>query len=144
MGKKSRDGNRFKLPPFTPLLNEEMDSKAFSELSGSAVKVLMWFKRTDGKLRRLDALGYSGVFDFTYTEAERRGFARRTFSRAIEELGKSGFVEIVSVGGLRGAGRSNSKYKLSKRWLLYEVQPKPKGEWRRHPTEPPAAVPWSS
>lgn len=143
MGKhaKGKTGNR--LPPFTPILNEEMDSKAYLELSGTAVKVLTWFKRIDGKLRGKDRHGFNGIFDFTYKEALRCGFAKRTFSRAIDELGEKGFIEVISVGGMRGAGRSNSKYKLSTRWQLYRLETKVKGAWRNNPSELGPRETWS-
>ena len=143
MGKqaKGKAGNR--LPPFTAILNDEMDSKAYLELSGTAVKVFAWFKRIDGKLRGKDRTGYNGIFDFTYKEAQRCGFAKRTFSRAIDELGEKGFIEVIAVGGLRGAGRSNSKYKLSTRWQLYRVEGKVKGAWRKNASELGPAEAWS-
>lgn len=131
---KGKDKNR--LPPFTPILNEEMDSKAYLALTGTAVKVLTWFKRIDGVLRKSSGGGYNGILDFTYSEAAKRGFARTTFSRAISELGEVGFIDIITTGGLRGAGRSNSKYKLSIRWRIYGMEVKPQGAWRRSPTEP--------
>lgn len=131
---KKPNNRKIRLPPFVAILIEEMESKAFLELSGTAVKALIWFKRIDGKLRK--APDYNGIFDFTYSEAKRCGFARRTFSRVIDELVEKGFIEVVSVGGLRGAGRSNSKYKLSSRWCIYRVEIKPKGSWRDLPSEP--------
>jgi hypothetical protein len=141
MQKKTKGKVRY--PPFTAIFNEEMDSKAYLELSGTAVKVFAWFKRIDGKVRRKDPYGYNGIFDFTYKEALRYGFARRTFSRAIDELGEKGFIEVISVGGLRGAGRSNSKYKLSSRWQLYRLEAKPKGAWRKNPSELGPMESWS-
>ncbi|ACH39991.1 hypothetical protein Gbem_2988 [Citrifermentans bemidjiense Bem] len=135
MGKHTKGKRLNRLPPFTPIFNEEMDSTAYLELSGTAVKVFTWFKRIDGRLRGKDRLGYNGIFDFTYNEAKRYGFAKRTFSRAIDELGEKGFIEVVSVGGLRGAGRSNSKYKLSSKWQIYRLELKVKGAWRSNPSE---------
>ena len=77
---------------------------------------------------------FNGIFDLTYSEAERLGFARRTFSRVIEELLSKGFIDIVTVGGKRGCGMSNSKYKLSERWRdfgkrVFMARP-------RYPSEP--------
>lgn len=138
MGKrKGRTGNR--LPPFTPIFNEEMDSKAYIELTGSAAKAYTYFKRISGKLERRSGGDYNGIFDFTYSEAKAYGFARSTFSKIIGELIEKGFIDIITVGGLRGAGRSNSKYKLSSRWKLYGVfhggKPAHVGKPRR-PQEP--------
>jgi hypothetical protein len=53
------------------------------------------------------------------TEATKYGFARRTFHDAVKSLELHGFIDIVSVGGLRGAGHTNSQYKLSNRWVTY-------------------------
>ena len=121
--------------PFTYVLNEEMDSKAFLELTGMAVKALLWFKRVDSKLKYKDRDGYTGIFSLTYTEMEKHGFARKTFYNAIKDLTEKGFVEVISTGGLRGAGHTNSKYRLSKRWQLYHLETKPKPLWR-FPSEP--------
>ena len=143
MGKKAKGKASYRLPPFTPILDEEMDSIAYLELTGTAVKVLAWFKRIDGKLRGKDRYGFNGIFDFTYKEALRCGFAKRTFSRVIDELGEKGFIDVISVGGLRGAGRSNSKYKLSTRWHLYRLEAKAKGAWRRNPSELGPRETWS-
>lgn len=139
MKERAKARTKNKLPPFTHLLNEEMDSKAYLELSGTAAKALMWFKRIDGKLKGKDRHGYNGIFDFTYTEAVKYGFAKKTFSRAIDELNEKGFITIVKVGGMRGVGRSNSKYSLSTGWRLYgrglkvklriPTEPDPDGHW---------------
>lgn len=114
MGKKRNNKNR--LPPFAPILNEEMLSKAYTELKPSAAKAYPHFKRIAGikktKTGELD-------FDFTYTEAESFGFARRTFYEVIGELNDKGFIDVLEAGGLRGTCRSNSKYRLSERWRDY-------------------------
>lgn len=115
--KKKFQGER--LPPFVALLNEELESLAYRAISPSAAKVYPFFKRVDGKLKKKCGADYNGIFDFTYSEAERYGFARKTFSRAITELNDKGFINIVAQGGKRGCGMSNSKYKLSDRWRDY-------------------------
>lgn len=110
-----------RLPPFAAITNEEMLSKAYAELKPSAAKAYPHFKRFDGIRRKKD--GYNGTFDFTYSEAEKLGFARRTFSEIIEDLNAKGFIIIVGQGGMRGCGRSNSKYRLSERWRDYGKPP---------------------
>jgi hypothetical protein len=117
MAKKKLQGER--LPPFVPIFNEELESAAYRAISPSAAKVYPFFKRINGKLKKKVGPDYNGIFDFTYSEAERYGFARKTFSRAITELNDKGFINIVSQGGKRGCGMSNSKYKLSDRWRDY-------------------------
>ena len=89
----------------------------------------------DSKLKYKDRDGYTGIFSLTYTEMEKHGFARKTFYNAIKDLTEKGFVEVISTGGLRGAGHTNSKYRLSKRWQLYHLETKPKPLWR-FPSEP--------
>lgn len=59
----------------------------------------------------------STLFGFTYTEAKKYGFPVNTFTRAVKALELHGFIDIVEQGGLRGAGHTCSKYKLSKRWV---------------------------
>lgn len=119
MARKKKSGPGERLAPFVPIFNDELDSQAFKELTASAAKVYPYFKRIDGKLKRKMGGDYNGIFDFTYSEAEKYGFARKTFSRAITELNDKGFLNIVSQGGKRGCGMSNSKYKLSDRWRDY-------------------------
>lgn len=102
--------------PFAPILYDEMNSTAYQTLSGSAAKALPYFKRIDGKLRRKLGGDFNGIFDFTYSEAEKLGFARQTFNRIITNLNAHGFIDIVKQGGKRGCGMSNSKYRLSQRW----------------------------
>lgn len=116
---RQRGKHKERLGPFSPILYEELDSVAYQELSGGAAKAYPYFKRIDGKVKRKLGDDYNGIFDFTYSEAEKCGFARRTFSRAIDDLIEKGFLDIVKQGGKRGCGMSNSKYKLSSRWVDY-------------------------
>jgi len=132
--KRNKKATKNRLPPFTPILNEELDSKAYQQLTGNAAKALTYFKRINGLLRHKQGDNYNGTFDLTYTEAEKFGFARRTFSRIITELNDKGFLTIIVQGGKRGCGMSNSKYQMSDRWRDYGTR----GFMRRprHPCEP--------
>lgn len=127
---------KFRIPgPFIWILNDEMDSVAYKELPGNAAKALPYFKRIDGNLIKKYGDDYNGIFDFTYSEAEKFGFARKTFSRIITELNAKGFIDIVKQGGKRGCGMSNSKYRMSERWRdfgmgAFKTRP-------RYPSEPP-------
>jgi len=107
-----------RLAPFVPIFNDELESTAYRTLSANAAKLLPYFKRICVKATR-GKPNETTHFGFTYKEAGKYGFARRTFSRAVQELHKNGFIDIVEVGGLRGAGHSCSQYKLSKRWVTY-------------------------
>ena len=134
MATKRQKKTGIKLAPFAPIYREEMESKAYQDLSGSAAKALPYFRWIDGVLKKKFGGDYNGIFDFTYTEAETFGFARRTFSRVITDLNAKGFIDIVLQGGKRGLGYSNSKYILSKRWQKYGTgmfEPHP-----RYPSEP--------
>lgn len=129
---KKSSGNR--LPPFTPIFNEELSSVAYQELSGNAAKALPYFRRIHGILQKKSGDKFNGIFDFTYSEAEKFGFARRTFSRVITELIEKGFIDLVVQGGKRGCGMTNSKYKQSERWREYGTGAFMKRS--RHPCEP--------
>lgn len=115
---KSRHSQSERLPPFVPIFHEELESTAYRTLSANAAKLLPYFKRICVRATR-GKPDETTLFGFTYTEAVKYGFARRTFSRAVQDLQQHGFIDIAEVGGLRGAGHSCSQYKLSKRWSTY-------------------------
>lgn len=114
--KRMKSGDR--LPPFVPIFKEEMDSKAFLKLTPSTIKVLIYMRWAAGVVKKKTG-DSAAAFHFTYEETERLGIARRTFSRALQQLVDKGFIDIVYQGGLRGSGRSNSRYRMSDRWRLY-------------------------
>jgi hypothetical protein len=107
-----------RLAPFVPIFHDELESTAYRELPASAAKLLPYFKRVCVKATR-GAPDTSTLFGFTYTEAVKYGFARKTFAESIKALKLHGFIDIVSVGGLRGAGHTNSQYRLSNRWVTF-------------------------
>jgi hypothetical protein len=107
-----------KMPPFVPLRMDCMESTAYVSLTGSAAKLYGYFIRSCIRATR-GAPNTITQFNFTYSEAGKYGFARRTFHDALKALEHNGFVEIVTVGGLRGFGHTNSVYKLSGRWATY-------------------------
>lgn len=115
---KSRNFKSERLPPFVPIFHDELESTAYRTLSANAAKLLPYFKRICVKATR-GKPDETTLFGFTYTEAGKYGFARRTFSRAVQELHKHGFIDIIKIGGLRGVGHSCSQYKLSKRWVTF-------------------------
>lgn len=115
---KSRRSQKERLSPFVPIFHDELESTAYRTLSATAAKLLPYFKRICVKATR-GKPDETTLFGFTYTEAGKYGFARRTFSRAVQELQTNGFIDIVEIGGLRGAGHSCSQYKLSRRWVTF-------------------------
>ena len=116
--RQSRRGRSGKLPPFVPLTWEMLNSAAYKELSPSAAKGLPYFL---GKVKTKynDPQKYLSEFSFSYTEADRLGFAITTFYRVISRLMANGFIDPVDKGGLRGLCRSYNLFKLSNRWMNY-------------------------
>ncbi len=115
---KTHQKNKGRLPPFVPISMDLLESTAYRKLSPSAAKLYPYFLRTCIRAVK-GAPDTTTIFGLTYAEAEKYGFARRTTHDAIKALVLYGFVDIVSVGGLRGAGHTNSQYKLSNRWVTY-------------------------
>lgn len=107
------------------VINRELlESRAFRDLDGKAVKVLLWFfaKRKFVKMthnRRKDLMHINnGELVFTYSEAEEKyGLSAQVFSRLIGELIKKGFIEI-NIQGI-GYGKAPTQYALSRRWEDY-------------------------
>jgi len=56
---------------------------------------------------------------FTYKEAENRGFSRKQFRSALDELIDKGFLEITHQG--TGPGEP-SEYKLTERWQAFDTE----------------------
>jgi hypothetical protein len=110
----------YRLPPFVAITWEMLNSKPFKELNFASAKALIYFLGKP-KLRMDDANYYDSVFQFSYGEAEKLGFARETFSRCIKDLVAGGFLVKVSSGGLRGDSKSYSKYSLSPKWKMKAV-----------------------
>ena len=102
-----------RLPPFVALPWELLNSRAYIDLPPSASKALPYFL---GKVKRTwnDPARYSEIFTFSYPEGKRLGFAYGTFSRAIDDLVKHGFIILVEKGGLKGKGKGYSRYSLSR------------------------------
>lgn len=115
--KRSRD--RPKSPPFVMMPWELLNSSAFVSLSPSAAKALPYFLGKQGKAYKREKEDFRGVFEFSYAEAKRLGFATRTFSRIIIELVEKGFLIMAGYGGLRGFCKSFNKFELSDRWRKF-------------------------
>jgi hypothetical protein len=128
--------NKNKLAPFIPLFLEELSSEAYRTLPGNAAKAFAYFRRIDWVKRYRSRNEYNGIFDFTYSEAAMYGFARSTFNRIITALLEKGFIDIITQGGKRGCGMSNSKYRISQRWRDYGKAVFIKK--CRYPSEPPS------
>lgn len=118
--------------PFTPIRNEEHDSLAYHDLTGNAAKLYGYIVRVARSVA-VKAGAYSehiAHFDYTYSEAKRRGFSESTFKRAIRELWRLGFINVVVIGGRTASkerGRMPSRYQLSTIWNTYGDG---SGKWR--------------
>lgn len=112
---RKRDG---RLPPFVPLSWELLNSSAYKELKHSSAKALPFFLGKP-KCPSTDRAYHTTVFNFSYAEAKRLGFARSTYAGVIRNLVEKGFVDPVEKGGLRGDGNSCSLFRLSNRWKEY-------------------------
>lgn len=126
--KKAKQKNP--LPLFVPMVWTMLNSRAFTELSHAAGKALPFFI---GKphVKYGTPEFYQTDFPFSYTEGERYGFARGTFSKVIRDLVKKGFVDPISRGGLRGFGRTTSRFRNSRRWERYGCPDFQSIEWNQ-------------
>jgi hypothetical protein len=101
---------------WVPIEDDLLLSNAFRDLQPSAVILLLHLHRIDKVLSWKGGDSYSGEFNLTFSEAETLGLARATTMRAVQDLVKRGFVEIVVQGGLRSQGRTSSIYRITERW----------------------------
>lgn len=113
--KKTKGGRKI---PFVPVAWDLLNSRAYSELTGSAAKVL---NVCLGKPKVFinDVRIYAVAWEFPYSEAERFGVAKRTFNRCLCELIERGFLDCRTKGGLRGHAKTASTFSLSPRWRKY-------------------------
>lgn len=132
-GKGKPKKNAARLPPFVPLLWDLLNSPAYKSLPASAAKALPYFLGKV-KLSPKDPERYKQVFEFSYREGRKAGFALATFSKVIQDLVKYGFIEPVDKGGLRGDCRSSNKFMLSKRWEVFGCEQFKRLDWKSfHP-----------
>jgi len=95
-----------------------LNHPAYKKLPSSAAKALPFFLGKV-KVNGNDAERFRTVFDFSYTEAEACGFSRGSFGKILTDLMDHGFIDPIAKGGLRGLGKSSSKFILSRRWENY-------------------------
>lgn len=120
-------GNR--LAPFVPLVWSVLNHAAYKQLPPSAAKALPYFLGKV-KVNGNDPERYSTIFDFSYTEAEAYGFARGSFGKIVKDLMDHGFIDPIAKGGLRGLGKSSSKFCLSRRWEKYSTEEFQSKTWK--------------
>ena len=108
------------------------DSKAHKSLTRAEIRIYFEFllKRRFGKCKRKDRkqehmIINNGEITFTYAEAERLGYPRPTFLRAIDKLIDVGLIDITcqGIGGMvSGNGKIKGEptlFAISERWRDY-------------------------
>ena len=119
-----RDKKKGYLRPYvkgswTAVEDDLLLSNAFRDLQPSAVILLLHLHRIEKMLAWKCGDAYGGEFNLTFTEAETLGLSRGTMMRAVQDLAKRGFIEIVVKGGLRSQGRTSSVYRIIERWRTF-------------------------
>jgi hypothetical protein len=102
---------------FVAVTYEMINSKAYKELSGSALRALILCLRKVKTYHPIDR--FNSHFEFTYPEARKQGLGDASFFRGLTQLQKVGFIDCVMRGGARWEGKGRSQYRLSKRWKQY-------------------------
>jgi len=113
---------RLSTPAGTWIEGEMVVHSSFISLKGAAPQVLLLFrckcvmeKRPKRKPKRWrPRILNNGEITFYYSEAEKRGITRPRFKRAIDELVKKGFIDIMRPGN--GFARIPTLYAISDRW----------------------------
>ena len=106
--------------PFIMLPYKMINSRAYKSLSPVAAKALPFFL-AKVKLHVADDQRYREIFTLSYGGLKAAAnISDRTCSKVFQELVRVGFIDPVEKGGLRGNGKSCSKYKLSRRWEQYQ------------------------
>ena len=123
-------GKKPKLPPFVALTWDLLNSKAYRDLPFAAAKALPFFIGKP-KIHFGNALLYHTDFQLSYGEGERLGFAPATFSKVLKALIANGFLDPIDKGGLRGNGKSCSKFRISRRWEKYGTSEFQKIDWEQ-------------
>jgi len=103
----------------TWILRKMINSSAIKQLNGRALHILLLFlaRRQMQKVGRKKrwTIKNNGEIVFPYKEAQKRFYIpRSTFTRAIDNLIKYGFIDIAYLGG--GLIGDCTKYSISNRW----------------------------
>ena len=107
-----------KVPGYVPFLLDILNSIAYISMTHSA-RGLLPYLMAKVKVPVTHPERYEIEFSFSYTEGRRFKFSNDSTEKALRQFINHGFVDPVSLGGLRGLGKSSSTFKLSERWRLY-------------------------
>lgn len=97
---------------------------AFQTLTAAQIRVLLLilvkYDNSRFNARRDDQGRY--VFNFTHIEAKRvLSVSSATFSTALQELERRGFIEITVAGGLKGANGVPNVFTVSENWKTWNM-----------------------
>jgi len=100
-GNKGKDG-------FVPVPNVMIESEAWRQISGNAVKVYLIMCR----------VGYGSKLRFytKYNDIEKTGIDRHAIKKIIAELVDCGFIEVITRGGHNGKTWNKNLYRFSDLW----------------------------
>ena len=103
---------------------ELLNSAVFRSLSSTAMIIYLDFlqrrqMKKIGRKKKLIILN-NGELIYTYGEAEKRGFTRTRFARAIDELVQKGFIDIAHAGN--GYNKDCTLYSISERWRAWGTE----------------------
>jgi hypothetical protein len=114
----ARKKSNYKINNFVAIRKELLLSKAYIKLPPTARAMLPYFL-WKVKIPFSDPSYYYAEFPFTFSEAEKYGCSKRTFSRVIEVLMRNGFIDPIRKGGRNGGRDTASIFRLSRRWEKY-------------------------
>lgn len=97
---------------FVRIFNNMLDNQNFMNLSGSAVKLLLYMKEFANKSNEYK---HYGEFDYATSLSESKGFmAKKTCANALKELEHYGFIEKRN-NAMSGCGFAQ-KWAFSDKW----------------------------
>jgi len=111
------------------------DSEAYKSLTKAQMRIFYEFmlkrkfgKRTKGRKQQQNIVLNNRHIAFTYAEAEKMGYPRNTFNRAIDKLIGVGLIDLhyQGQGGCLGDDGKvcgdSSLYGISERWQDYKTE----------------------
>jgi len=101
-----------------------LQSRAWKELTGSAVKVYIFLRsKTAGPLSGTKTYSPTNSdikIPYSIIASETR-IARQSVRNALIELENKGFIDLAQQGGLKSGGYTMNTYRLSIRFFLWET-----------------------
>lgn len=115
---------------FVPLLLDIINSIAYISMSHSA-RGLLPYLMAKVKLAITHPERHEFEFSFSYSEGRKYRFSNDTIEKSLYQLIHRGFIDPVSLGGMRGLGKTTSTFKLSERWKHYGTSNHKPIDWKK-------------